>query len=134
MISIIINWILRINMESFPKSSTNNLCNHRIDDWNYIWKNITNLLSNDWLDKFVDIYPKLNHWICNDWLWLVMNHYTDKDEYMYGNKVNEWFIIPYKEVKLLTQPKGKFGNNHTLGLPNFSSPKWRENILSLLHN
>ena len=50
-----------------------------------------------------------------------MNHYMDNDEYIYGKK-------------LLTKPKGKFGNYYTLGLPNFSSPKWRENILSLLHN
>ena len=63
-----------------------------------------------------------------------MNHYTDNDEYMYGNKLNECFIIPYKEDKLWTKPKGKFINNHALGLPNFSSPKKRENILSSLHN
>ena len=36
-----------------------------------------------------------------------MNHYTDNDEYMYGNKVNERFITPYKEVKLLIKPKRK---------------------------
>ena len=36
-----------------------------------------------------------------------MIHYTDNDEYMYGNKVNERFIMPYKEIKLLTKPKRK---------------------------
>ena len=38
MISVIINWILKIYMESFPKSSTNDWCSHQIDEWDFIWK------------------------------------------------------------------------------------------------
>ena len=37
--------------------------------------------------------------------------------------MNDSWYHPYKEVKLLTILEGKFGNNITLGLPNFSSLK-----------
>ena len=84
----------------------------------------------DWISLWIFIQNSIIElaMIDYDWWWIIIRIMIN------SNKVNKWFIMLYIEVKLLTSHKGNFGNTHALGLLNFSSPIWRENILSSMHN